>query len=216
MEVEQVVSGMVVMIVSVDGPVGEAALAAVPHRCETVHGGGLTQVDLPKEIGVHRLAPALAAVGADAQRHGQQVLFCVHDVHQAAEALRRMLAKAHMDVDAAAAVHPCACLLDAPDHCLHHLDVFPAAHRADYLCSGIGDGGVALNDPLAAVGHGYVPIAEVVVDVTGLRTEKGGDGFGCAFSAQTGGFNLDAKSLVFHGASPCARRLFPPAAGGFS
>lgn len=132
------------------------------------------------------LAAQLVAAGnaeIDAQCHGQQVLFGIHDVHQAAQALRGMLTEAYMDVDAAAAVHPCAGLLDAPDNRLHHFDVLPAAHWADHLCSWIGHGGVAFNDPLAAVWHGDVPIAQVVIDVSGLCAEIGGDGFGCAFSA---------------------------------
>ena len=182
-EVEQVIARTVVMVVCVDGPVGEAALAAVPDGCKSVHAGWLSQVDLPQEVGIDRLAPTLAAVGADAKRHGQQVLFGIHNVHQLAQALRGVITEANMDVDATAAVYSCAGLLDAPDNRLHHLDVLPTAHRADHLCSGIGHGGVSLNDPLEAVWHGNVPIAQMVVDVSGLRTEKGGDGFGCTFSA---------------------------------
>ena len=209
MQVEQVIARTVVMVVGVDGPVRVATLAAVPHRCETVHRGGFAQIDLPQKVGVDRLAPTLAAIGADAQCHGQQILFGIHNVHQPAQALRGVLTEANVDVDAAAAVHSSTGLLDAPDNRLYHLNVFPAAHRADHLGSGIGHGGIAFNDPLAAVWHGDVPIAQVVVDISGLRAEIGGDGLGCAFAAQTGGFNLDAKSLVFHEAFSLCPAAFP-------
>ena len=211
-EVEQVVAAVVVVCRRAVAPVVAAATAVpVPNPGEGLEAGGLLVVERPQEGGLDRCAPLHAAAGRNAQGLCQEVFLGVHNVDQAAQALRRVLAEADVDVDAAGAVDAGSGFPDRPDHRLHHLDVFPAAHRADHLRRGVGDRAVALDHPLAPVGHRDVPVAQVVAHVAGLCAEVGGDRAGCAFAPQAGRFDLDTEGLVFHGFLP-ARRLFPPAA----
>ena len=142
-----------------------------------------------------------AAVGRDAQRLRQEVFLGVDDVDQAAQALRRVLAEADVDVDAATSVGLGAGPAQDADHFLDHGDVFPAAHRADHLGGGVGDRAVALDHPLAAVGHGHMPVVQVVTHMAGGGAEVLGESAGCAFAPETGGLNLDTEGLGFHGAA---------------
>ena len=135
----------------------------------------------------------------NAQGYGQQVFLGVDDVDQPAQALRRVFAQPHMDVDAAAFVGHGPGPAQGADHFLDHGDVFPAAHRADDLGVGVGDRGVAFDGPAPPVGHGHRPVVEVEADVAGDCAEMLGEDLGCARAAETGGFQLNAKSLCFHG-----------------
>ena len=139
-EVQQVVSTVVVMPGYAAPPVvGASAAVFVPKLGEGVHGCGFSAAEGFKEGGFYRLAPAFAPAVADAKRLGQQILFCIDDVHQVAERPGRVLAEADVDVDAAGAVNLRAGFAQSADDLLHHFDVFPAAHRADYLSRRIGD-----------------------------------------------------------------------------
>ena len=82
-----------------------------------------------------------------------------------------MFAEANVDVNTAGRIGLCARLPQGANHFLHHGDVVPAAHRADHLSRGVGDRAVALDHPLAPVGHGNVPVAKVATDVAGGRAE---------------------------------------------
>lgn len=64
---------------------------------------------------------------------------------------------------------------------------------------GVGDRAVAFDRPVPPVGHRHTPVVEVAAAILCRRAEVRGDGLGRAFPAYTGGFNLDAESLVFHG-----------------
>ena len=140
MQVEQVVAASVVMPACAAPPVaGTSTAVLVPKLGEGVHGCRLPAVEGCEELLLHRLAPAFASAVADAQRLGEKVLFRVDDVHQIAERSGRVLAEADVDVDATRAVHLRSGFAQSADDLLHHLDVFPAAHGADYLCGWIGD-----------------------------------------------------------------------------
>lgn len=140
MQVEQVVAAVVVMPACAAPPVvGASAVVLVPKLGEGVHGGRLLPVEDFEEIGLHRLAPAFAPAVTDAKRLREEILFRVDDVHQIAQRSGRVLAEADVDVDAAGAVNLRAGFAQSADDILHHLDVFPAAHGADYLCGRIGD-----------------------------------------------------------------------------
>ena len=198
-EVEQMISAGVVVLLCAPPPVGACtAGAGVPEPGEGFHRRGLAPIQLGKKPRLNRAAPAPASVGRDAQGHGQQIFLGVYDVHQPPQALRGVLAEADVDVDAARTVGLRPRRSDSSDHRLYHLD-------------GVGDRAVPLDYPLAPVRHGYVPVAEVVADVAGSRSEVRGDGFGCAFPAYACGFNLDAESLVFHGVCSfrCIAFCFP-------
>ena len=133
----QVVAAVVVVLPGTLPPVGACAAALpVPNPRKFVHRRGLAPVQLGEEALLDGAAPALAAVGRDAQGHGQQVFLGVDDIHQPPQALRGVLAEADVDVDAAGAVGLCARRPDGSDDLLHHLDVFVAAHRADHLRRG--------------------------------------------------------------------------------
>ena len=125
-----------------------AAALPVPNPRKFVHRRGLAPVQLGEEALLDGAAPALAAVGGDAQGRGQQVFLGVDDVHQPPQALRGVLAEADVDVDAAGTVGLCARRPDGFDDLLHHLDVFVAAHRADHLRRRVGDRAVALDRPV--------------------------------------------------------------------
>ena len=204
-EVEQVVAGVVVVCVRVAAPVG----CAVPDGGELVHGFGLFPVEGFKEGRVDRAAPAVAAVGRNAQGLCQKVFFGVDDVDQIPQGFRGVRPEADVDVDSAGVVDLRARCADGADDRLYRLDVLPAAHRADYLGAGVGDRAVALDRPVPPVGHGYLPIVQVPTDVPRGRAEVGGDGLGCAFAPQPGRFDLNAESLCFHGVSSLARRPCP-------
>ena len=140
MQVEQVVAASIVMSAcAAPLVVGASATVLVPKLGEGIHGGGLPAVEGCEELRLHRLAPAFAPAVADAQRLGEEVFFGIDDVHQIAERPGRVLAEPDVDVNAAGAVHLRAGFAQSADDLLDHLDVFPAAHGADYLCGRIGD-----------------------------------------------------------------------------
>ena len=213
-EVEQVVAAVVVVPHRTPSPVGVAAArVGVPDPREVLHGLGLDAVQLLEEKGLDRLAPAFAAVGCDSEGHGQKVFLRVDDVDQVSERLGGVRSQPDVDVDSASAVDLGARLLEGSDHLLDHLDVFPAAHRADHLRRGVGDRAVALNRPAPPVGHGHLPVVEVCSYVLCGRSEEPRDGLRCASATEAGGFDLDAESLSFHGfASFFASRGVCPAA----
>ena len=213
-EVEQVVAAVVVVVQGAHSPVSAAAATvSVPNLREAVHGGGLGLVDRLEESGRNRLAPLGPAFRGDAQGLCQEVFLGIDQVDQPPQALRGVCPEADVDVDAAGAVNLGPGVPEVPDHRLHHLDVLPAAHRADHLRAGVGHRGIAFDRPMPPVRHRHLPVVEVGSDVPGGRSEEGRDGLGCASAPETRCFNLDAESLVFHGGS-FARRLFPPAAPG--
>ena len=109
-----------------------------------------------------------------------------------------MFAEADVDVDAAGTVGLRARSPDGPDDLLYHPDVLIAAHRADHLRAGVCDRAVAFDRPVPAVWHRHTPVVEVAAAILCRRAEVRGDSLGRAFPAYTGGFNLDAESLVFH------------------
>ena len=140
MQVEQVVAAMVVVSACTAPPVVRTSAAVlVPKLGEGVHGGRFSAVEGFKEGRLHRFAPAFAQAVADAQSLGQQILFCVDEVHQIAQRLGRVLSETDVDVDAAGAVDLRAGFAQSADNLLYHLNVFPAAYGADYLCGRIGD-----------------------------------------------------------------------------
>ena len=99
------------------------------------------------------------------------------------------------------------------DHLLDHLDVLPAAHRADHLGAGVGDRAIALDRPVPPVGHGHLPVAQVPPDVPGRCAEVCRDGACRPLAAETGGLDLNCRKSGFsRGFLPFARRLLPPAA----
>ena len=210
-QVEQVVAAVVVVAAGAAPPVcaRAAAVGAVPKLCQRLHGGRLAAVELGEERRLHRPAPAGAPAGRNAQRLCQKVFLGVDDVHQPAQALRGVLPKADVDVDAAGGVGLRASFAQGADNLLNHLDVLPAAHRADHLGAGVGDRAIALDRPVPPVGHGHLPVAQVPPDVPGRCAEVCRDGACRPLAAETGGLDLNAESLGFHGVSS----LLP---GGFS
>ena len=134
------VAAGVVMPACAAPPVTGASIAVlVPKLGEGIHGGRLPAVEGIKEGRLYRLAPAFASAVADPQRLCEEVLFGIDDVHQIAKRLGRVFTEPDVDVNAAGAVHLRAGFAQSADDRLHHLNVLPAAHGADYLCGRIGD-----------------------------------------------------------------------------
>ena len=200
-QIQEVVAAGVVVGSGAPPPVLPAvpAVGTVPKLCQRLHGAGLAAVELGEEHRLHRLAPAPPSFRRDSQRLCQKVLLGVDDVHQPPQALRGVFAEADVDVNAAGGVGLRAGPAQSADHQLDHLDVLPAAHRADHLGGGVGDRPIALHRPLPPVGHRDLPVVKVPPDMAGCGSEERRKGAGCAFAAETGGFDLDAEGLVFHG-----------------
>ena len=199
-EVEQVVAAGVVVPKCAAPPVGVASVrVGVPDPCEVLHGLGLDAVQLLEEEGLDRFAPAASALGGDSEGHGQKVFLRVDDVDQVSKCLGGVRAQPDVDVDSAGFVDPGAGIPKGSDLLLDHLDVLPAAHRADHLRRGVGDRTVALDRPVPPIGHVHFPVVQVVSDVPCRRSEEPCDGLCCASATEAGGFDLDAESLSFHG-----------------
>jgi len=194
-KVEKVVAASVVVAGRSVGPVA----FVVPNRSEGFHRAGLACVQTLKEVLFDGLAPLVSAAGADAQGLCQKVFLRVDDVDQPPQAFGGVFPEPDVDVDSAGSVHLGARLADGADHLLDHLDVLPAANRADHLCRGVGDRAVALDCPLSAVGHRDFPVTQVCAYVVCGRTKVVCDGLRGLFASQARGFQFDAESLVFHG-----------------
>ena len=174
---------------------------AVVERGELVHALRLCLVQLVKEGGLDRAAPLTAAFRGDSECLCQEVLLGVDDVHQVPQGPGGVVPEPDVDVDAAGAVCAAPGPPDGPGDLLHHLDVLPAAHRADHLGAGVGDRTVPLHRPVSAVRHGHFPVVQVVADVAGGSSEVRRDGAGSRSAANACGLNLDAESLCPHGGS---------------
>ena len=109
---------MVVVVLCAGAPAG----GVVPKGGELVEGLGLLAVQPREEVGVDRLAPAVAAFKGNAQRLCQKVFLGVDDVDQIPQGFRGVPPKPDVDVVPQSRA-PSRRRPQQPDERLYRLDV---------------------------------------------------------------------------------------------